>query len=1005
MPPGHKTGPGFTGRRTDALPSAGCSSLAALASSLFWALLLLQFPAPPALSAQLAPQPTGAALFRIGPEVVNPRLQAFTVTSGGLGSTLFATGSGFEPVIFRDRFTALADSPDHVILSPESLSYWDTLRDGALDDAEVRVYRIENGRFVMVRHDRVAPGGCAASGWLRLHPADRVLPPERTRFRFRWASYHRPGVPDYFTVRAVDRRGELSPAASAVAVTRPDKVGAGGEDNLLRPAPRAEALLESIASSLVTAPHPLPAPTGLRAELGADGLLSLTWDAVPGADVAGYAVFRADAPPERQRGYFLRLAGTLRVARQSIRKGDIVVVSKKFYSASRNLLHSHRVWAAESENRLFMPGLVDFFPDEDPSRSWALLPHQAGTPVKEAGETFLRLSLAGGVRQTIGSYNHAGTDQDWYSVLEPGPYRVQVWLRSPDSSAPVRFLLTGFYGKKPNFVAPIEFRPSREWRLFTATFAPPAVHTGDSPGQMLLEFSGPGTFDIDNFRVHRDDTPFLELEPADREALRQSGMAALRTHAFIKTRRRTYDLEQFTNPGGVSSGTHFLNTLPQTLAELRRTGLNPWLQIEPHLSPEEWLGLIEYLAAPCDAAGTRRWACKRAAQGHPRPWTEAFERIDLELGNETWNRHFRPWTFEPMSDAVDGRSYSAGEVYGLYQEYVLDILRSSPYWAAAGLEGKLRLVLGGQLGARYGRDAARTSPRSDALFVAPYIGGWDMGAGVPEETPAGYFNILNQVSQTALPLLERHRREIDELNVRRTVPLGYGTYESGPGYVTARADGGRLDKDQRARQERVMKSLAAGSATLDAFLVNAGFGMRTQNFFTFGRGARWTSHASRHRGGQPFPAWSLLALFNREAAGGDLLATRALAVPSLELPGPGQKTVRAPLVSVHAVRRGDRMAVFVISRRMPGFPDAAHDGHTPVRIELPFRTAQRVTLHRMTGPATAHNVESEAVRVERVELPAGVVGPGFELSAANGAGPRGLPPASVLLYVFDGVKP
>ena len=162
-----------------------------------------------------------SAQFSVGTEVINPRLQAFTATSAGFGNTLFSTGSGFEPVIYRNRHTALTDSPDRVEIAPDSLSHWDTLRDGALDGADVHVHRIVNGRFVLVRQDRVAPGGCAIGGWLRLHPEERMLARDQPRFRFRWESYHRRGVPEYFTVRAVGRGGELSPAAAAVTVTPP----------------------------------------------------------------------------------------------------------------------------------------------------------------------------------------------------------------------------------------------------------------------------------------------------------------------------------------------------------------------------------------------------------------------------------------------------------------------------------------------------------------------------------------------------------------------------------------------------------------------------------------------------------------------------------------------------------------------------------------------------------------------------------------------------------------
>lgn len=941
------------------------------------------------------------ALFQVEETVIQPGVGAFAATIGAFGNNLFRSGSGFEPMVFRARYLALEDSPDRVLANPDDVSHWDTLRDGALDGADVFVYRIERGRFGLVRQDRVAQGGFAASGWLPLLPDGQLVDAAEPRFRFRWDAYNRPGVPYWFTVRAIDRQGRLSPHAKPVAVIRPEHAGTGAVANRLTQAPRRGSA--GGAGSL-------PAPAGLRTSLGADGVLTLDWSPVPGDDLAGYAVYRADAAPEAQQGFHLRLSQAPADPRQHIRAGDLVVVSKKFYGTSRTQLHSNRVWGADGENRIFMPGMVDFFPDEDPRRTWALVTHPPGTPVTDPGETFLRLELDQGVTQPIGAYNHSGTGQDWYDVLEPRPYRVEVWLRR-QGTGNVRFRLTGHYASGPNPVPAIEFRPDEKWRHFSATFTPPAVQTGDRPNQMLLEFSGPGRFDVDNFRVYRADTPFLDYGAAEYDELRRSGMSALRTHGLVKTGRVTYDLEQLTNPGGVIAGTDRLNTLPQTLNMLRRAAVRPWLQIEPHLSPVEWLGLLEYLAAPYDpAADTPRnkpWAHKRFAQGQSRPWTDEFPALDLELGNETWNRLMRPWTFTEMTDAATGQRYSAGQVYGLYQEHVACTLRSSPYWRQAGLDRKLGLVLGGWNGLPYGRDAAGASPASSAMLIGCYNGGWDEGEGAPDTSPASYFSVLNQVSQSAAPTTRRHLAELAEINDRRTSPpMRLGCYEAGPGYALHGLNGARVTPAQAEQQERVMKSLAAGTATLDAFLARASLGMATQSFFTFNAGSRWSSHAKWYRGGQAYPSWQLLALFNREAAGADMLAVKTLSVPSASLPASARRPAvhLAPLVAAYALRSGDRLGVFLVSRKVPGYLDHADDGYTPVTLKLPFRSAGRVTLHRAAGDHAAHNVDAGRVRIETLRLPGESFGPVVQVDARTGSDARGLPPATTLLYVFEDVR-
>lgn len=942
----------------------------------------------------------GPASFEITNTVVSHGVSAFSATVGSFGNALFRTGSGFEPVVFRNRYLAQENSPDRILANPTDISHWDTLRDGTLDGAEVSIYRIEHGRFDLVRQDRVAQSGFAASGWHPMLPEDKLVDPAHPLFRFRWDAYNRPGVPYWFTVRAIDRQGRLSPHATPVAVVRPEAVGSGAVANVLGEAPRSVSAAR---------PGSLPAPAGLQASLGADGLLTLEWSPVQAEGLAGYAVYRADVPPERQQGFHLRLSEAPADPRQHVRAGDLVMVSKKFYRTSRTQFHSNRVWGAEGENRAFMPGLIDFFPDEDARRTWSLVAHEPGTPVLDPGETYLRLQVAPGITQAIGAYNHSGTGQDWYDVLEAKPYRVEVWLRRQGSGA-VRFRLTGHFASGPNWVPAIEFHPDGQWRHFTGTFTPPAVQDGDRPNQMMLEFTGPGRFDVDNFRVYRADTPYLDYGADEYDELRRSGMSALRTHGLVKTGRNTYDLDQLTNPAGVIAGTDRLNTLPQTLNMLRRAAVRPWLQIEPHLSPGEWLGLVEYLAAPYDPASdsprNKPWAHKRFAQGQAAPWTDEFPAIDLELGNETWNRLMRPWIFTEMSDAATGQRYSAGQVYGLHQEYVARILRSSPYWHQAGLERKLRLVLGGWNGLPYGRDAAGMSPASRAMLIGCYNGGWDEEEGPPDTSPASYFAVLNQVSQSALPVTRRHLAELGELDARRPWPIQLGCYEAGPGYALQGLNNARVTPDQAEQQERVMKSLAAGSATLDSFLARAGQGMTTQSFFAFKAGSRWSSHAKWYRGGQAYPAWQLLSLFNREVAGADMLATRALSVPSASIPAAGrrQSVTRAPLVAAYAFHAGNRLAVFLVSRKVPGYPGRADDGYTAVTLNLPFRAAGRVTLHRMVGDHAAHNVDGAQVRVDTLRLPGQGFGPAFQVDAKTGVDARGLPPAATLLYVFEDVR-
>ncbi len=308
-------------------------------------------------------------------------------------------------------------------------------------------------------------------------------------------------------------------------------------------------------------------------------------------------------------------------------------------------------------------------------------------------------------------------------------------------------------------------------------------------------------------------------------------------------------------------------------------------------------------------------------------------------------------------------------------------LRASPYWRRAGLNDKVQFVLGGWASQSYGAEAASASPSSDLMAVGAYIGGWDEGEGPPALNRASLFDLLSHVSQS-IPVAERHLKEADELRKR-----GHGKLRLG-----------RVTDEQFRAQEQVMKSLAAGTATLDAFLARAYRGFELQNFFTFGRGHLWTSHAKWYLGGQAYPSWKVLALFNREAPG-DMLRTETLSVPTADLKvfERRQAVKDAPLAAVYATRAPGRLNLFVLSRKVEGF--------TPVTVELPFERAGSITLYRMSGAPEANNLMADNVRIEQLEIPASQFSRRFSVDASSGADPRGLPPAATFLYVFEGITP
>ncbi|MGJ3242751.1 MAG: hypothetical protein ACFE0O_07350 [Opitutales bacterium] len=947
------------------------------------------------------------AVFQVTADVVNPNLEPFTLTAPAFGNTLKRGGKGgFEPATFRTLLYADTDAADRVVNADSAgIHHYDSYQSGYLDGAAVRVYRPVNGEMHLVREDTVVPDGTVIEYWH--FNQNKVLPPDTTRAEFQWADWSRPGAERWFTVFAVDRAGNRSPAATPVRLKRSQAAeGAQARNREIRFAPRTDKAGEDS--------EPPDAPAGFQASVRDDGIVVLSWDPVDADDLAGYQLARTDTDPAGHRGIYLQLAGDPEDPQQHILTGDMVIVSKSMRTFNPGWL-SHRLGNLGRRIRDFIPYGVptSLHLHTEGDRYWKLVPHPEDTPVDEPGETYLEIRLPRGETALVGHHGTpdiSTTDQDFYPVPKDGAdYVMEVWIRAEEPDAdPVVFTWEGddrvgaFVGRHPLAV-------STEWKQFKVRFTGQSADEGFH-ARLVLETTGPGTFHFDNFRVYRADTPYLDYFPRQYAQLERSGMMALRTHGPIKTGTNTYSMRQFLGAPGSTEGIHLGNTLPQALDMMERAGLYPWLQIEFHMSPEEWRAFAEYMAAPydpaVDSAETRPFAHLRHSQGRTAPWTEAFDRIYFELSNETWNWMFRPWIFEKMEDRGTGNVLGRGEVYGMFHDHVVEQLRSSPYWTDA-VDARFIHVLGGWFHQNYSEEAVRGSDTGDFVTIAAYNGGWDEGEGTPRPNPPSFFNVLSQVNQTAIPRA-RDQAAMALAFHRQGRLIRLGTYEAGPGYAHSGLGGaGQLTDEQYDQQEAVMKSKLAGTATLDSFLARAYYGFDLQNFFTFAEGNLWKSHAQPYRGSAPHASYLPLELFNKFATG-DLLRTKTRSVPTVDTPAFKRRKAidDQPLAAVYATRAGDRVSLFCISRKVAGYPDPSDDGHTVFGVELPFNRAESITRYRLSGEPEDTNIDAPVVTIESESIdPAQLRENGqFIIHPPTGGGAQGLPPAETFLYVFEGTN-
>jgi hypothetical protein len=454
-------------------------------------------------------------------------------------------------------------------------------------------------------------------------------------------------------------------------------------------------------------------------------------------------------------------------------------------------------------------------------------------------------------------------------------------------------------------------------------------------------------------------------------------------------------------------------TLPAALMLDERTGADPASRMTPWLvlqhvchTEDDWLGLIEYLAAPYDPAQdkpeAKPWACKRYLQrGHGRPWTDDFTEIIIEFGNETWhNGVFEDWLGFHNRNWV----HQGGPEYGFFARYLIETMHQSPYWRSGQLDMKIRFDLGANYDGRvdpdgrvrgYGEEAMQSCPHATCLGHANYVGPkWETG-----DASSGAFDD-HGVQETLLGFLTGvEANQVKMSQAREALAATHhqydlAAYEGGPsGYALP----GRDSPEQREVNEKYGKSLAMAVAALDAWLRSYELGWTYQCFLGYGQGNYWNSHTWFSEGFRPSPGWQALALRNRYASG-EMMEVQEQDAPMFRR---GQESY--PLLGGYAMRDGDRWSVFVLSRMLDGNHDGVDfgDGTIPVTLRLPFTDARKITLHTLTGDPRASNREALNIEIRSQDVP-----PAALQNGALTVNPQtgGLPPGSIYLYVFEGAR-
>lgn len=396
-------------------------------------------------------------------------------------------------------------------------------------------------------------------------------------------------------------------------------------------------------------------------------------------------------------------------------------------------------------------------------------------------------------------------------------------------------------------------------------------------------------------------------------------------------------------------------------------GSDPWYSIPVTFSTQEVANLMEYLGGPTNTP----YGARRAARGHPEPWTSVFPRIHLEFGNENWNPNYR------------GAAIGAPVPCGNRASELFAVIKSSPYYAAA----QFNCLLGGQVAVTGNNlQTHNASTLHDTFNLAPYMSSRVDNFASIEELFGPLFAEPEWWSFNPGPMSGFMRANFNNLqNSSRPVPLSI--YEVNLHTTQGSISQAALD----SYTPSVGAALAVGAHML---VMLKELACREQVFFSLaGHRANWTATDNTARSSALWgsvldmgktnrkrPHYHMLQLLN-EALGGELLRTTHTGDdPTWNVTNLNRVTYTgAHCLQSHAFRHGARRSLIVFNLHRTAALDVTFTGpHAPTgSVTLKRLTSANITDHNETADVVTHTMQ--------------------QLASFNPAAPLSLPPFSLTL--------
>ncbi|MFP4144214.1 MAG: hypothetical protein ACLFV3_03640 [Phycisphaeraceae bacterium] len=217
--------------------------------------------------------------------------------------------------------------------------------------------------------------------------------------------------------------------------------------------------------------------------------------------------------------------------------------------------------------------------------------------------------------------------QFWDAAPYAGVWNAQVWAKARAGKPTLTVKPT-----VPGTSATIT--PTREWQLHDVQIKlEPNQDPDQNPIFMLQLEAEDGAVLIDNVQLEPEKTgdnptPFRDELVSALKPLQPGSMRLLRNHrdTFVNStvpRIMSYS-RRGENARRSEFGTHEYYELCAHL------GANPWDAVSGTLLPQDIDDMMEYHAAPADVGKGKL----RAELGQEEPWTEVFDKIHLQFGNE-----------------------------------------------------------------------------------------------------------------------------------------------------------------------------------------------------------------------------------------------------------------------------------------------------------------------------------------------------------------------------------